>query len=249
MQRFLPFILFIILSFPVMAQSNFVATGANISNANGSVNNSVGQLVYKPVNNASGLIIEGLQQPYELAGPLPVTLLYFTASVNDENSVTLKWTTTSESNSKDFQVERSVDGINFETLTTIPAAGNSPTTRDYLAIDRNPPNGIIYYRLKQRDLDEKYVYSQIERVVFEANPGSISAGPNPAIDHVMLYMQFDTELKTTYQIASLDGKVVAQERVKANATRINMSNLPNGTYILKLIQDNQPLKTFKIIKQ
>ena len=249
MQRLLLLFFFSILAFPIMAQNNFVATGADISNANGSVNNSIGQLVYKPVNNTSGLIIEGLQQPYEMAGPLPVTLLYFTASVNEENSVTLKWTTTSESNSKDFQVERSIDGINFQLVASVLAAGNSNTNQNYTAIDGNPPIGIIYYRLKQTDLDEKYKYSQIERVVFEANSGSISAGPNPAIDHVMLYMQYDAELKTTYQIASLDGKVVAQERVKANATRINMSNLPNGTYILKLVQDNKPLKTFKVIKQ
>ena len=232
-----------------MAQSNFVATGGDISNASGTVNNSVGQLVYKPVNNASGLIIEGLQQPFELASPLPVSLLYFTANSSDKNTVVLKWTTTSESNSKDFQVERSIDGINFQLVASVLAAGNSNTNQNYTAIDGNPPIGIIYYRLKQTDLDEKYKYSQIERVIFEANSGSISAGPNPAIDHVMLYMQYDTKLKTTYQIASLDGKVVAQERVKANATRINMSNLPNGIYLLKVVQNNQPLKTFKVIKQ
>lgn len=249
MNRLLPVLVVMLLAFPCMAQNNFVATGGDISNSSGTVNNSIGQLVYKPVNNASGLIIEGLQQPFELASPLPVSLLYFTATLSDKSSFVLKWTTTSESNSRDFQIERSVDGINFETLTTIPAAGNSNTNRNYTSTDRNLPAGIIYYRLKQTDLDNKYEYSQIEKVVFEYGSGSITAGPNPAIDHVMLFMQYEPEIRSSYQLFSLDGKVVAQERVKANASRINMSNLPSGTYLLKLIRDNKVLKTFKIIKQ
>lgn len=237
------------LSFPVVAQHNFVATGADISNAKGAVSNSIGQLVYKSTNNASGLIIEGVQQPYEIAGPLPVTLLYFTATANPENTVLLKWTTSSEANSKNFEVERSADAVNFQLLQTVPAAGNSTSNRNYDAIDRQPLNGISYYRLRQTDLDGKYAFSQIEKVTIDANSTIISARPNPVSDHVMLYMKYDLAQKTNFQLVALDGKIIKRERISANSTRIDMSNLPSGTYILRVIQSNRLIKTFKIMKQ
>lgn len=236
-------------SFPVAAQHNFVITGADVNNASGSVSNSIGQVVYKSINNASGLIIQGLQQPYEISGALPVTLLYFTATATPENIVLLKWTTSSESNSKNFEVERSSDAVNFQLLQTLPAAGNSTTNRNYAAIDQHPLNGISYYRLRQTDLDGKYAFSQIEKVTLDVNSTTISARPNPVSDHVMLFMQYDLAQKTNYQLVALNGKIIKRERISANSTRIDMSNLPSGTYLLRVIQSDKMIKTFKIIKQ
>jgi hypothetical protein len=234
---------------PVEAQHNFVITGADVSNASGSASNSIGQMAYKSNSNASGLIIQGLQQPSEISGALPVTLLYFTATANPDKTVMLKWTTSSEFNSKHFEVERSSDAVNFQLVQTLPAAGNSTMNKNYTATDQHPLTGISYYRLRQTDLDGKYAFSQVEKIILNTNSTTISARPNPVTDHVMLYMQYDHAQKPNYQLVSLDGKIIKRERISANSTRIDMSNLTKGTYILSVIQGGKMIQTFKIMKQ
>lgn len=81
--------------------------------------------------------------------PLPVELLRF-AALCDGNKVSLTWTTGSESNNSHFDIERTRDGIVFETIGQVQGAGSSQTPLDYAFTDDHPP-GLAYYRLKQVD--------------------------------------------------------------------------------------------------
>ncbi|MCB9034153.1 MAG: lamin tail domain-containing protein [Chitinophagales bacterium] len=83
---------------------------------------------------------------------LPVELLSFSANCNNDGAVTLNWSTASEINSDKFIVEKSTDGIHFETLTTVHAAGFSTEVLNYSYID-NDALDMQYYRLKQIDFD------------------------------------------------------------------------------------------------
>ena len=99
--------------------------------------------------------------PYILVGkisPLPIELLSFEAICNN-NSVNLLWSTASEKNNDYFTIERSSDGITFQTVLTVKGAGNSNQVINYSAIDEKPIDGIAYYRLKQTDYDGKFEYS------------------------------------------------------------------------------------------
>jgi hypothetical protein len=91
---------------------------------------------------------------------LPVSLLYFTGKLTG-NSVLLQWATSSEINSESFVIERSVDGRSFTRLQTIAAAVMSGVTQQYEFTDVSLPAGIIYYRLKQTDIDGAYSYSPV----------------------------------------------------------------------------------------
>jgi hypothetical protein len=91
---------------------------------------------------------------------LPVKLLDFTGSLNG-NAIVLKWSTSSESNSKNFEVERSGDGISFSKIGVVAAAGNSSINRYYAFNDPSIVTDNNYYRLKQVDLDNKYEYSKV----------------------------------------------------------------------------------------
>jgi hypothetical protein len=83
---------------------------------------------------------------------LPVTLTYFIGSVESGN-VTLIWETASEINSDHYIIERSLDMIAFEAAGLVQAAGNSSSAIQYSFIDRNPYQGISYYRLIAFDKD------------------------------------------------------------------------------------------------
>src|SRR5204862_3127439 len=101
--------------------------------------------------------------------PLPLVLAEFTGTINSNNSVSLEWKTSSELNSKEFDVERSVDGVNFEAISIVPAAGNSTVTINYSHRDEDhPQKSVLYYRLKLLDIDGRYEYSKVLRLRFRA---------------------------------------------------------------------------------
>ncbi|NRA10572.1 MAG: hypothetical protein HRT57_01295 [Crocinitomicaceae bacterium] len=77
-------------------------------------------------------------------------LIHFSAKYDAVNTVQLNWSTASEINNDLFTVERSKDG-----------AGNANSTLTYYDLDRNPLNGISYYRLKQTDFDGSISSSEI----------------------------------------------------------------------------------------
>jgi hypothetical protein len=101
-------------------------------------------------------------QLYEIVNtPLPVELIYFDG-VGSTSFNRLIWSTASEYNSDYFQIERSVDGIDWETVGVKDASGNSNTKIDYSYIDTFDELVIHYYRLIQFDYDGKFkIYGPI----------------------------------------------------------------------------------------
>jgi len=90
---------------------------------------------------------------------LPANLVVFTGDeVNCH--IKLEWRTATEQNTDYFEVQKSIDGINFEPLTHVPAVGNSTSLNSYRHTDINP-NNENYYRLKTVDQDGQFEYSNI----------------------------------------------------------------------------------------
>lgn len=116
-------------------------------------------------------------------GVLPIELIDFSAIVLANNTVNIKWQTATEKNNNFFEVERSIDGIGFETIATIKSKsldGNSLQTLNYEVIDENPQKDISYYRLKQTDFSGKYTFSKyISISINKENNVSFIIFPNP----------------------------------------------------------------------
>ena len=96
--------------------------------------------------------------------PLPVTLISFSATKNDADQVLLKWSTSFESNSKQFDIQHSTDGKAWVTKGTVDASGESKSVAGYQFIDSSPNAGENLYRLKMLDKDETFAYSRITSV-------------------------------------------------------------------------------------
>jgi hypothetical protein len=84
--------------------------------------------------------------------PLPLELLDFQATPL-AGQVLLKWSTGSEWDLQGFEVERSLDGAEFRRLAEVPAAGGQYQLTEYAFIDEQPGSGLVYYRLREVDLD------------------------------------------------------------------------------------------------
>lgn len=106
---------------------------------------------------------------------LPVILSSFTAT-KAGTVVKLNWKTVSETNMAVYEVERSLNAVNFHSIAAIPPL-NAPLS-DYNYIDNNPIKAISYYRLAMKELTGDQKYSPVVAVSFVKN-NDISLYPSP----------------------------------------------------------------------
>jgi hypothetical protein len=72
--------------------------------------------------------------------------------------------------------------------------------------------------------------------------------PNPTSSRLILNAS-ETNLKNmTYQLLSIDGTTLKQNQINSSAEQIDMSGLPSGTYLLRVVSKQQQIKLFKIVK-
>ncbi|MBP6390028.1 MAG: hypothetical protein KA352_03965 [Flavobacteriales bacterium] len=109
--------------------------------------------------------------------PLPVELLYFTATPSGPD-VLLAWATATEHNNDHFVVERSPNAEDWEAIAMLSGAGNSLSTLTYSHRDNDPLPGTSYYRLQQVDHDGTSTFSQAVSVRMNS-PRTVTAFPNP----------------------------------------------------------------------
>ena len=143
------------------------------------------------------------------AGLLPVTLLQYSAVLNANSSVTIRWSTINEVNNDRFIIEKSVDGISFTPLSEIKGQGFSNIKKDYSTIDARPVRGINYYRLIQIDKDGRRIVYEIKTVLVNTFKSIVRIFPNPIVSS-RFYVQ-SNELSAplvTIQINDLAGKVI-----------------------------------------
>lgn len=108
--------------------------------------------------------------PYGLpVTPLPIELENFYGYSNEGINY-IHWSTATESNCMLYVLERSADGVHFEELGDVPAQGNTLTTTAYAYTDKQPLDGVSYYRLRSVDFDLSTQYSDIITVTLESTP-------------------------------------------------------------------------------
>lgn len=178
---------------------------------------------------------------------LPVELLSFTASRQESVSV-LDWVTSSEINSKSFEIQRSDRSNQFITIGEVKGQGNSTAITSYQFIDKNPQPGINYYRLKQIDLDGKFTYSPIRSVNFMPQE-EISIFPNPVSDvlFVNLGSNYSEDLATRYSIFDAEGRLIVSGNLLSALQKIDVSRFNNGAYLLSITNDAWSVKDKFII--
>src|SRR5690606_40915102 len=95
--------------------------------------------------------------------PLPVELISFSASFV-KNYIQLNWVTASELNNLGFEIQKSSDKINWESIGFVEGKGNSASLNRYEYIDYNYNQEYKYYRLKQTDMNGIFTLSSIVEV-------------------------------------------------------------------------------------
>lgn len=170
---------------------------------------------------------------------LPVNLSSFTAKA-DGNHVKLDWTTISEQNNHHFTIEKSVDGVTFESIATINGQGTSNKTTHYSVNDRTPIIGNNYYRLTQVDNDGVATVFDIKVVKFGLSTNSgILVFPNPVVKLINIKVAANVK-DATVIINTLAGTEIYKRNltVQGNQTTVELEEKPTpGVYILTVVSN------------
>ena len=165
-------------------------------------------------------------------GTVPVVLVQF--DVNNKNGQAyLHWTTNREINSSRFEIEHSVDGINFYGIGSVTANVNSTLMRSYSFYDSKPALGVNYYRLKLVDQNGQFTYSEIKKINF-SKTASIGVFPNPVKDIVNITIDPSVTLPLTASVKNLKGqRIINDIKINEHHTSLECSSLLTGMYIIE----------------
>ena len=181
---------------------------------------------------------------------LPVELLSFDGSCNN-NVITLNWRTASEHNSHYFEIQKSRDGENWSSLTTVESAGNSTQELTYETKDHKAIDGNNYYKLIQYDIDGQFEeYGPINVICNGNSKGYFSIFPNPSTGDFQVILNNKRLIGDgTLEVKDSKGSVVYTQEVKIsqgiNLINVSNINLTSGIYYVSVITDNNSTETLK----
>ncbi len=169
---------------------------------------------------------------------LPVSWRSFEANVAGKN-IALNWSTTNEQDNVGFSIQRKGPGQDWEAIGWVVASSDGATISEYSFVDEAPLTGESFYRLEQFDLDDTKHYSEILSVSMR-NAIETAPFPNPTSGRVKL-----PYVLSSCTIFNLDGQLVLKT---ANTSSVDLSSLPNGTYILVGFSNGDSVR-YRLLKQ
>ena len=188
------------------------------------------------------------------ANSLPTDMVYFSARSKNQR-VELNWEMACEINNESFTIERSDNGNDFTSISTIKGAGNSQVQQSYQFVDYKPMSGTSYYRLRQINFEGKNTFSNVERVNLRARESVASSvnlqrvGPNPFNSMVTAEYYAESNGDVAIEILSKEGKSIFktyQYSLKGyNTFTYNKgSSLKPGEYMIRLSNSNGATRQF-----
>lgn len=164
-----------------------------------------------------------------ICDPLAAELISLDVRLEGRTAM-LTWETATESNNQGFEIQRSKDGTNWETISWQEGSGNSTTLRTYSYKDYNTYRGINYYRLLQVDFGGSGAYSPAVSVTTFAD--TIDIYPNPASD-ILVVSGLDGRTMDEIIIHNISGKEVL--RLTDTNNIVDISTLSPGMYVAVIV--------------
>lgn len=203
-------------------------------------------------------MIQGARNPYidhpeyvalvwQCTGLIPVTIIDFTAQKNNE-SVLLKWYATFETSFKQYEIQRSTDGIQFFAIGEV--TGRNLANYDFT--DHHLPAApTVFYRLRMIDIDGKSAYSKTVVLHINGSNLPVLVYPNPVAGKLTIKLQQGFTQSSGLQFTDITGRMVMQLQVYAGQKIIetDVSHLPAGRYFIQGSDGNEMInRSFVVIR-
>jgi hypothetical protein len=181
-------------------------------------------------------------------------------AVLTDNTVNLYWATDAEANTKYFEIERSFNQASFSTVGLVmdPQLVSNGKNQYGFKDDDNEilKHNIIYYRLKQVDVNGNYTHSAMQMVRInnqnKTNP-VIQVMPNPYMDKLNVDFGSKDDGNAEITMTSVSGTIVKKIETTINKGVNNvqlqdLSSQPRGMYVINIIVNGVSIGSQKILK-
>lgn len=219
---------------------SFCFTGGNNTSTftwtNNLTFNSLNTLIY--VKGNAGALGNFVLTVTDL-GIVPAEITSFTVRAEAGSNV-LEWETATEVDTKWHAIERSADGINWQEIGRVAAAGESADFLQYAFEDKTPLSQ-AYYRLNTIDFDGSEGRSHIifiDRNATGKRLDILKVYPVPTQDIINVAFEATSTESLELSIYDLYGRLLQVQKVDPqigeNQVQLDMQQLPVGTYMLLL---------------
>ena len=212
---------------------NFLGTRSNIALSGKSV------VPFTITTNSASKAQNRFYVVFQSTSPLPVTLNNFNV-IKQNDGAMVTWIVNQETDIDKYEIERSINSLDFSKIGSINSKGNSSLSTAYTYFDGTPIRGTSFYRLKMIDKNSKITYSQIVKLDMGGSLSNISVYPNP-VNGNNVYLNFENIAKGDYPVTISNslGQIVYTHQIKflggSSIQTINIGNsLISGTYELKV---------------
>lgn len=167
---------------------------------------------------------------------LPAELVDFSVDIEDKE-VVLRWITASEYDCSYFEVERSKDLVTWTVSGKCSATGNTTELHSYSIIDYQAPDGKLYYRLKQFDMDGNCVLSEVLSLNNNIDQIKLLSGNNGKAVKIAIPPKWRGKV----MLSDLSGKSYCFENISGEQTAyiiLNQFNLSSGVIIVRCESSN-----------
>jgi hypothetical protein len=173
------------------------------------------------------------------AGPLPVSFVQVNAFANHDHII-VEWKVENENNIRQYETERSTDGLHFSSIGIVPAVNHSADS--YIFTDYLPAEGYNYYRISGRDNDGKIIYSEIVKAQNQNSISDINVYPNP-VRNETIHFHFSNMPAGQYSFRLLNpsgqlmlSKVINYKTKPSHQALQFNKKAPSGIYHLEIIK-------------
>ncbi|MEN9281695.1 MAG: hypothetical protein RL594_630 [Bacteroidota bacterium] len=196
-------------------------------------------------------VVRGILDFFETngGGLVPVQIASFDAKARGKN-VDVFWSTSSESNLRQFEVERAAltsvkagditSDETFRLIRTVNANGSSTSRKDYSITDENLAAGTYAYRLTSVDKDGSRSSTQNVNVTIDGEGSGLwisTVSPNPVVDAATITFGMATAGQVDVVLLNTAGQEVAtllsdNRGVGEHSVRLGATSLASGSYTL-----------------
>ena len=179
---------------------------------------------------------------------LPVQLVSFTGKAS-QHKINLQWQTASEEANDHFEIERSLDGVQFKQVGQVKGHGTTLEAWYYSWEDTQVNNGIYYYRLKQVDNNGNLEYSPIIAVKISRRvPQQLMAYPNPTTSKLLIRNLDLAAGEIILSLYSGSGDLLQIQKVTDKEPELNLQDLPKGIYLVMVQQTGEKAQYLRVIR-
>ncbi len=181
---------------------------------------------------------------------LPVTLISFSGTLNGQKHSELQWRVTDQYSLKNFEVQRSYDGVQFTTAGSVDALQNSSTILDYGFTDPLLAKPVNYYRLKMIDDNGRFKFSDIIKIENTNPPVFVQLLKNPVGNNISLLINNTRKEKITVVLINTSGQMVSKWDIGKADGSVSLpfqNTVAKGMYVLQIVRADKT-ENFKITK-